>query len=289
MNFFALTKSLARPKTLIASIAPVFLVSSWALKYDAFSLYKCFILMFCALMLQVLSNVANDYFDGIKGADSCGRVGPSRLTSMGLVPLKVIKTYLGYTLALTLLSGIWLSFYGGPLVAFVFGLATVAAIIYTAGPFALAYNGLAEPFALTFFGPIPAFFACYILTGSYYVTSVALGTLCGLFALILITINNLRDMESDTLAQKKTLIVKKGRAFGKKLIASALVLQVIITCLISLTQPKFLFSLVLIPESYQFFTQVKAAHTPQEFLPLLKECAKLYMISSLIWSCFLMI
>jgi 1,4-dihydroxy-2-naphthoate octaprenyltransferase len=288
MNTLSLTKALIRPKTLIASISPVLISSAWALKYSFFSFPKFCLLLSTALMLQILSNVANDYFDGMKGTDTKDRIGPARLTASGQVCPKTVRNYLIGVFTLTLVLGLWLSTIGGPLVAFMFALAALSAILYTAGPFALSYNGLAEPFAFLFFGPIPAFFASYVFSGSFHLAPLLLGFLPGIYSLILITINNLRDHDSDKACNKNTLIVKKGKEFGKKMILGALLLQIIVTLLIALTQPKFSLSLIAIFEVFVFYKSVKSSQTPQEFLPLLKEAAKLYLLNSILWtSCFM--
>jgi 1,4-dihydroxy-2-naphthoate octaprenyltransferase len=288
MNMIQATVQLARPKTLIASISPVMLAASWALAHHVFKAPLFLLLISSALMLQILANIANDYFDGLKGAD-LHRIGPQRLTSNGQIGLTTIKTVLGVVFLICLLLGITLSYQGGAVIGALFGLALILAIIYTAGPFALCYRGIAEPFAFSFFGPIPTLCASYLFSSHLHLTPCLLGCLPGLYSLILITINNLRDLESDKIAQKNTLIVKKGRDFGKKMIAYALVTQIVLTLVISLDHPLFLLSLISLPEVCYFFVQIKKSQTPQEFAPLLGSCAKLYLTSTILWMCFIMI
>ncbi len=289
MKVSALTQNLIRPKTLIASISPVLLTSAWALKEGFFKFPLFCLLLSSALMLQILSNIANDYFDGIKGSDNSFRVGPKRLSGTSEEYLQLIKKILTGTFIATLVLGLILSFYGGPFIAAIFGISLICSILYTAGPFAFSYNGIAEPFAFGFFGPIPCFCAGFMFSKTYSFYPFLLGCLPGLYSLMLITINNLRDVESDTMALKKTLIVKKGRAFGKKMILIALFTQVLITLILGLTNPKMLLSLVILPEAFYFYLRVKKSEEATDFVPLLKECAFLYMTSTLLWISFSML
>jgi 1,4-dihydroxy-2-naphthoate octaprenyltransferase len=289
MKLIYALKELSRPKTLVASISPVLLASAYSLKNDVFSASLFVVLFLNALMLQILANIANDYFDGIKGADHHQRVGPVRLTGSGLVPQQTVKKILIINFCICLIMGLFLSYYGGPLVAAVFGVSLISSLLYTAGPYAFAYKGLAEPFAFSFFGPIPTFFACYIYSKSFSFYSLLLGILPGLYSLILITINNLRDYESDAQAAKMTIIVKKGRSFGKKMILTSVIFQFTTLAFLGLYQPKMLFCFVSLPETIYFVKQVTKSQTPEEFAYLLKSCAKLYATSSLLWICFTMI
>lgn len=289
MNTLSLCKTLIRPKTLIASISPVLLTSAWALKDNTFSFGLFSLLLATALMLQILSNVANDYFDGLKGTDNSQRVGPERFSAQNPEKAHKVRLVLLATFLLTLTLGIILSVKGGALVAFTFCVAMICSILYTAGPYALSYRGLAEPFAFAFFGPIPAVFASYLYSGSFSLSTFLLGCLSGFYSLILITINNLRDYESDKASHKKTLIVKKGKVFGKRLIYFAFIAMAVVTVIIGLYVPKFILSFVLIPEVYTFVKDLNRSYEPYDFLPLLKSCAKLYLLSSVLWTSFIML
>lgn len=289
MNHILIAKSLIRPKTLIASVSPVLLASSWSLKMDCFNFYLFILLLSTALSLQILSNIANDYFDGIKGTDDGNRIGPTRITGQNPTLAKTVKRFLYSCFILTVCLGLVLSFIGGPVIASVFALAVVCAVIYTAGPFAISYKGKAEPFAFAFFGPIPTFFAAYIFSKSFSVSSLLLGFLPGFYSLILITINNLRDYESDKAHQKLTLIVKNGRAFGKKMIKLSLFSIVATILILGIYQPKILFSLILVPEMLKYLYLINKAHQGQDFSRLFKETTRLYLLSTVIWICFYMI
>jgi 1,4-dihydroxy-2-naphthoate octaprenyltransferase len=289
MKTIALIKNLSRPKTLIASMSPVLISASFALKKGFFNLSDFFLLFFSALFLQILANVANDYFDGIKGADNAKRVGPLRLTGSGLIDLKKIQNILIGTCVVTVLFSILLAARGGPVFAFTIALSVIFAILYTAGPFPLAYKGLAEPFAFCFFGPIPFCFASYLLCQKFYLITLLLGMLPGIYSLILMTINNLRDFESDKIASKNTLIVRYGRSFGKKMILFSFLALAIISMAISFVIPKFIYSLILLPEIFSFYKKIDNARSAQEFAQMLKPTAELYTTHTLLWIGFIMI
>jgi 1,4-dihydroxy-2-naphthoate octaprenyltransferase len=289
MNTLSLVKNLTRPKTLIASMSPVLLATSFGLKKGYFDFIDFSLLFLCALFLQILANVANDYFDGVKGADNNLRVGPTRVTGSGLIGLSQIRQILFATAFVTLLFAIFLAIRGGPIFAFMIGMSLVTAILYTAGPFPLAYKGLAEPFALTFFGPIPFCFASYLLCQKFYPITLLMGFLPGIYSLILITINNLRDVESDKVASKNTLIVRFGRPFGKKMILFAILCLAIISMMVSFYFPKFIYSLILLPEIFSFYKKIDEASTPLEFAKMLKPTSELYITHTLLWIGFIMI
>jgi 1,4-dihydroxy-2-naphthoate polyprenyltransferase len=289
MSLKSLSIELIRPKTLIASIAPVALSAAWALHFDHFDFFKFIILLLTALSLQILANVANDYFDGIKGTDNHLRIGPKRLTSSGLVDTKTIRNLVYISFILTFIMGSILTIISSPLIGIIFGISLIFAILYTATPFAISYNGIAEPFAFLFFGPIPTFFAVYVFCHQFSLSAFLIGCLPGLYSVILITINNLRDYESDSVVSKFTLIVKKGKQFGKNLILACLIAQVLLTIIIGLFAAKFLLSLIVLPECFYFYSQIRKSQAPIEFAVLLKSCAKLYATATILWICFFMI
>lgn len=288
MNLFAITHNLIRPKTLIASVSPVLLSGSWALKRDCFQFPLFLLLLATALNLQILSNIANDYFDGLKGTDTT-RIGPLRLTAQNSQLAGVVKKFLYVSFIITLSLGVVLSIIGGPLIAAIFALSIITAIVYTAGPWAISYKGKAEGFAFAFFGPIPTFFAAYIFSHTYSLSSLLIGFLPGCYSLILITLNNLRDYNTDKAHNKKTLIVKYGQDFGKKMIKYALITIVLSVCILSYFQPKMIFSLILLPEMGRYFYLVNKSQTTADFITLFKKTGPLYTLSTIIWICFYMI
>jgi 1,4-dihydroxy-2-naphthoate octaprenyltransferase len=203
----------ARPKTLSAAVVPVMLGLALAPRPIHIGLAAC--TLFGALFIQIATNFINDALDFRKGADTAERLGPVRVTQAGLISAEAVMRAAYVCFGLAALCGIPLIMRGGwPLLAI--GVASiVCAYIYTGGPYPLAYNGLGELFVLVFFG-----FAA--VGGTYYVqaltidrTVILAGFIAGSFATVLLVINNLRDVESDRVSKKKTMVVRFGEGFAR--------------------------------------------------------------------------
>lgn len=203
----------ARPKTLSAAVVPVVLGLALAPRPIHIGLAACTLLG--ALFIQIATNFINDALDFRKGADTAERLGPVRVTQAGLISAEAVMRAAYVCFALAALCGIPLIVRGGwPLLTI--GVASiVCAYIYTGGPYPLAYNGLGELFVLVFFG-----FAA--VGGTYYVQALTIdravilaGFIAGSFATVLLVINNLRDVESDRVSRKKTMVVRFGEGFAR--------------------------------------------------------------------------
>lgn len=204
-----------RPKTLGAAVAPVLIGSAMAYRDSGFHAAMAFFCLLGALLIQIGTNLANDYYDFKKGADNAERLGPVRVTQAGFVSPETMKRAYISVFALAVLSGIPLVWRGGWPIVFL-GLASVAAgILYTYGPFALAYTGLGDIFVVVFFGPVA-------VGGTYYLQSLTLSPLVllaglgpGLIATGLLAVNNLRDIDGDRKVNKRTLAVRFGVTFAR--------------------------------------------------------------------------
>ncbi len=200
----------ARPKTLSAAAAPVAAGTGLAYADGRFAAGPAVAALVGALLIQIGTNFANDYYDYMKGGDTGDRLGPTRVTQAGLIPPESVKRGMWLVLSLAFLVGIYLVSVGGwPIV--VIGLASlVCAVAYTGGPMPLAYNGLGDLFVFLFFGLVA-------VGGTYWVQALVLspgallaGSGLGAFATAILVVNNLRDRETDALAGKKTLAVRFG-------------------------------------------------------------------------------
>lgn len=201
----------SRPKTLTAAAGPVIL--GLALSHflsDGASLPLFFLILLTALLLQVGTNLVNDYYDTVRGTDGDDRLGPTRVTQAGLLKPHEVKRGFILTFVLATLLGIYLMILGGLPIIFIGILSLIFAYAYTGGPFPLSYFGLGEVFALIFFGPIPVWGTYFILTGDKSITPAIVGLGPGFIAAALMSINNLRDIKSDTRAGKFTLAVILG-------------------------------------------------------------------------------
>ncbi|MCP5048982.1 MAG: 1,4-dihydroxy-2-naphthoate polyprenyltransferase [bacterium] len=206
----------ARPKTLPAAIVPVAMGTAMAYGDNVFHLPSALLAMLCGLLIQVITNLVNDYADFKKGTDDHERIGPMRVTQAGLVTPSQMKRAIGITLVLIFLTCIYLVYRGGwPAVA-IGSLSIISGFLYTAGPFPLGYLGLGDIFVLIFFGPVAVAGTYYVqaLTVNWVVISAGLGP--GLISVAILAVNNLRDIDGDRKAGKKTLAVRFGKDFAMK-------------------------------------------------------------------------
>jgi 1,4-dihydroxy-2-naphthoate octaprenyltransferase len=220
----------ARPKTLGASLAPILIGAALAYRHGAFSPLMTCIALASALCIQIGTNFCNDYCDFKKGADAL-RVGPVRATQAGLIAPETMLRATVITFALAVALGAILVARGGTPILIIGLLSVAFGALYTAGPHPLAYIGLGDLFVLIFFGPVAVAGTYYVNTLAWSTNAALLGLIPGLLAVGILIVNNLRDYESDRLAQKRTLVVTFGERFGKGEYLVCVVSAVIITAL----------------------------------------------------------
>ena len=200
----------ARPKTLPAAAAPVVVGTAVAVAEELFRPGPALAALTGALLLQIGSNLANDVFDFQRGADAGERLGPLRITQAGLRSPAQVKAAMALVFGLVALIGLYLVWVGGWPILIVGLLSILAAVAYTGGPFPLGYHGLGDLFVFLFFGLVA-------VCGTYYVQAGRLSALAwwsavpiGLLATAILVVNNLRDIQSDRAAGKRTLAVRLG-------------------------------------------------------------------------------
>jgi 1,4-dihydroxy-2-naphthoate octaprenyltransferase len=201
----------ARVRTLPAAVAPVLVGTSLAIHDDQFDGFAFACALLGAVFIQVGTNLSNDYSDARRGADAEDRLGPVRVTAGGLVPPKqvLIATYV--TFALAALCGVYLVAVAGIELLFV-GIASIAAgVLYTGGPRPYGYEGLGEIFVFLFFGIVAVAGSTFAQTQSWPWEAFVLAVPVGLLAAAILVVNNVRDLETDRRAGKRTLAVRLGR------------------------------------------------------------------------------
>ncbi len=221
----------ARPQTLPAGAAPVIVGMGLAVHAGVFAPLPAVAALVGALLIQIGTNFANDYYDAVKGADTDEREGFTRVTAGGLIDADEVKRAMIATYGLAVVIGVYLVAVGGlPIV--VVGLSGIAAgILYTGGPFPYGYRGLGDLFVFVYFGLVA-------VTGTYYVQAVASASGVGTFPMTLpagsvtaaaitaslpaaglstaiLVVNNIRDRETDRAAGKKTLAVYLGYGWSR--------------------------------------------------------------------------
>jgi len=218
----------ARPRTLPAAVAPVLVGTALAVQQGEFNGLAFACALLGALFIQVGTNLSNDYSDARRGADTEDRLGPVRVTAGGLVPPKqvLIATYVAFGLAV--LCGVYLVVEAGWVLLVIGGVSILAGVLYTGGPRPYGYEGLGELFVFLFFGLVA-------VTGSYYVQiqklpweAFVLAVPVGLFASAILVVNNVRDLDTDRRANKRTLAVRLGRPATRNMYAAMLVLAFLV-------------------------------------------------------------
>lgn len=200
----------ARPKTLPAASAPVIVGTAVAISEGVFSLWPALAALMAALLIQIGTNFANDVFDFKKGADTIERLGPLRVTQAGLLSPKQVLAGMWLTFGLAALIGLYLVAIGGWPIVVIGLLAIAAGIAYTGGPFPLGYNGLGDLFVFIFFGLVAVGGTYYVQAGRLSPAAIWAAIPLGLLATAILVVNNLRDIETDRAAGKKTMAVRFG-------------------------------------------------------------------------------
>jgi len=209
----------ARPRTLPAAVAPVLVGTALAATLGTFKVLTFIATLLGALFIQIGANLSNDYSDARRGADTEDRLGPVRVTAGGLVPPKqvLIATYVAFGLAV--LVGVYLIVTAGWQILAIGAASILAGVLYTGGPRPYGYEGLGEVFVFLFFGVAA-------VTGTYFAQreewaweSFALAVPVGLLAVAILMVNNVRDLETDRRAGKRTLAVRLGRDKARTLYA----------------------------------------------------------------------
>jgi 1,4-dihydroxy-2-naphthoate polyprenyltransferase len=210
----------ARPRTLPAAIAPVLVGTSLAGFFHVFHPLRFLAALLGAIFIQVGTNLSNDYSDARRGADADDRLGPVRVTAGGLVPPKqvLVATYVSFGLAV--LAGVYLIAVAGWLLLVIGAASILAGILYTGGPKPYGYEGLGELFVFLFFGVVAVAGSFYVQVTHLDWEAFALSVPVGLLAAAILVVNNVRDIDSDRRASKRTLAVKLGRANTRWLFAA---------------------------------------------------------------------
>ncbi len=272
MSPFRIWFEATRPKTLPAVVAPVLLGSGLAYVEGAFRMAPALICLVFALFMQIGTNFANDYLDGIKGADTKDRIGPVRAVAAGLIQPGIMKLVAVGVLAMGFCIGLMLIPFGGWWLLGV-GIASVAcAWLYTGGPYPLAYNGLGDVFVVLFFGFVAVVCTYYVQAGSVTFDLLLLGLGCGLLVNNILLVNNYRDVDADRRAQKNTSVVRFGRCFALRFYAlSAGISAAVVLWFYLRGYGYFVLSALLFSGcGLMQVRHLKTAQTPLDFLHALK-------------------
>ena len=267
----------ARPRTLTAAVAPVAAGTGLAAYHGVAAMGPALAALVGAALIQIGTNFANDYYDFVRGGDTDERVGPVRVTQAGILKPRQVKRGMIAVLALAVLVGVYLVWIGGwPVLAI--GVASIAcAVLYTGGPFPLAYHGLGDLFVFVFFGLVA-------VGGTYYVQGLAwppdawlAGVGLGALSTAILVVNNLRDIPTDLRVGKRTLAVRIGPSASKGEYALLLLVAFAVPVVgIGMLgwPPTALAPLLVVPVSIRPLRTVFTYRRVEELLPTLGQTAR---------------
>ncbi len=239
-----------RPKTLVLSFSPVLLGTVIASSYNKFNLIIFLLTTLSAIFMQITSNIANDYYDGITGIDK-DRLGPIRVTNSGLLKPSHVKIGFILTAIFAFICGIPLIYSGGILILIVGILSIIVSILYTYGPIPISHYPLGELFAFSFFGPIATWGTIYLQTGYSTSFDFYIGIGLGLLSASIMAINNLRDREQDIKSNKKTLATILPQSYARFMPIFFILSSAIFYIILYLIKQRLIFLLPTI--AYPFF------------------------------------
>ncbi len=237
----------ARPRTLAASVCPVLVGTAVAASQGRLLAWRALAAMVVSVAIQVGVNYANDYSDGIRGSDTPARLGPVRLTASGLASPARVRRAAAVAFALAALAGLSLAV-AVDLRLLLVGVACIlAAMLYTGGPRPYGYAGFGELAVLVFFGLVATVGTAYVQLERVSPLAVAASFPVGLGAVAILLANNIRDLDGDRAAGKRTLVVRLGRARSRALFVAAVAAMFLLVALIGVARPPALVALAALP------------------------------------------
>jgi 1,4-dihydroxy-2-naphthoate octaprenyltransferase len=283
----------ARLRTLPLSVSGIILGSFYAMSESIFNWKIVISALTTTLLLQILSNFANDYGDGIKGTDNEDRIGPKRAIQSGAISPQAMKRALYITSVITMISAIALIYFSFKdtnfwfsLFFFVLGaLAVASAIRYTVGNTAYGYRGYGDLFVFVFFGLVSTLGVSFMILKEVDPLLILPATAIGFLSVGVLNLNNMRDEESDKKANKNTIVVKIGGAKAKQyhyfLVISAMILFLVFTAIFDFTKDNdpekfnfdlYFFIIIYIP-LIRHLIRVRKNTEPRALDPELKKLA----------------
>lgn len=289
----------ARVRTLPLSVSGIIVGSFYAMSQGMFNWNIVIFALLTTLGLQILSNFANDYGDGVKGTDNEDRVGPKRTVQSGVISPAEMKRAMIITSIITLLFAVLLIYFAFKekyllfsLIFLVLGILAIAsAIRYTVGKGAYGYRGYGDVFVFVFFGMVSTFGVYFMFSKTLDLLLLLPATSIGFLSVGVLNLNNMRDEESDRKSGKNTLVVKNGGAWAKKyhyfLIVSAMLMVVVFAILNDFHFDQYIFLVAYFPLTSHLMT-VYRNKNPKLLDPELKKLAiSTFLLSVLLALCLI--
>ena len=271
----------SRPATLPAAAVPV-LVGTAVARAEGAGFHGAVFAatLVCALLIQVGTNFANDYSDFHRGADTQERLGPPRVTQSGLLAPAAVRNGIVVAFALAVVLGAWLAWIGGwPIIAI--GVASLGAgLAYTGGPWPFGYHGLGDLFVFLFFGVIAVMGSAYLQTAHWSWFAFVVSVPIGLLVTNILVVNNLRDVETDRAANKRTLAVRIGPPATRAQYAlfAALSYLVVLGLALRPLRPALLLPWLTLPLGIALVRRVLGGTAGRELNPMLKRSGLLLLL-----------
>lgn len=284
MTVFKVWLLAARPRTLPLSVSGILAGAAVASGYGEINNTIFFLAILTTIGFQVTSNFANDYGDGVKGTDNENRIGPKRALQSGLLTPKTLKKGIIVSVVINLLLVLCLIYVAfgsdnlflGVLFLFLGGLSVWAAINYTVGESAYGYRGLGDIFVFVFFGLLSVLGSVFLQIKTVPLEAILPAVSIGLLSVGVLNLNNLRDIKSDKMAGKNTLIVQMGFEKGKNYHALLLIFSFLTMCVFIAVDFKSyvqFIPLVAFVPIFIHFRLVRKTNIPKQLDPELKKLA----------------
>jgi 1,4-dihydroxy-2-naphthoate octaprenyltransferase len=263
----------ARPRTLPAAVVPV-LVGTAAAAGGGIHLWRALVAMVVAVSIQVATNYANDYADGVRGTDDV-RVGPVRLVASRLASPAAVKRAALLAGAVAAVAGLTLVPAVGPEVIVIGAASLAAGYLYTGGPRPYGYAGLGEVFVFLFFGVVATTGSSYVQLEEVTLLALAASVPVGFLATALLVVNNLRDIRTDGAVGKRTLAVRLGEPATRALYGGLVVGAFLVVPVLAIRRPLALLALLAVPLAIAPLRLVSGPATGRALLPALADTGRL--------------
>jgi 1,4-dihydroxy-2-naphthoate octaprenyltransferase len=258
----------SRPRTLPAAVVPVVVGVGLAAGQRHVHWAEAALALVVSLAIQVGTNYANDYSDGVRGTDA-GRIGPARLVGAGLLEPKAVRAAALAAFSVAAVAGLALCLLTSPYLLIAGAAAIAAGWLYTGGPRPYGYLGLGEAFVFVFFGLFAVTGTAYVVSGRFRAVDVVAAVPVGLLAVALLVVNNLRDIESDEKVGKRTLAVLLGPARTRRLYELVLVAGILLAGTVAAYRPGAALGLAGLVVAIWPLRAVHQGATGRELVPVL--------------------
>lgn len=267
----------ARPRTLPAAIVPVVVGTAVAAHDVDLTWWRAALALLVALGLQVGTNYANDYSDGVRGTDD-RRVGPLRLVASGLASARAVKFAALISFAVAALAGAVLAFAVEPLLLVVGASCLLAGWFYTGGRSPYGYRGFGELAVFVFFGLVAVCGTQYVLQEQITASGLAAGSAVGSLAVSLLVVNNLRDRSNDAAVGKKTLAVRLGDKATRRFYVVCILAPFVVSAMFLFSRPWVALTLLSVPLAASVNRIVRRGASGPELIGVLQHTGRLQLV-----------